>query len=97
MAGKRSEMTTFRLHRVLDKLSKNTWIELAVDRARAEIGEDAPDEAIMDLIQTWLDPVCRFRGDRPVDLCELAMKYDTLELKYMALRRANAAFEADQH
>lgn len=76
MAGKVSDYTSKRLHRVLDKLSKNTWIELAVDRAKATIGEDSTDDQIIDVLEEWLSPVCRMRGDRLPGLKEQAMRYD---------------------
>ena len=43
-----------RLTYALDRLSKDALIDLIVDRARTEIGEDACDEDIADLVQMFV-------------------------------------------
>ena len=80
---------------MLDKLPKNTWIEFAVDRARAEIGEDATDEDIAALIQTQIGPICRHRGDSPPDFARLFMQCDTSHLRRMSKKRANELWEQE--
>lgn len=76
MAGKTAILASRPLHYALDKLSKNALIDLVVDRARAQIGEDADDEALADEIQRWINPVLTARQDRLVGLagamCQLA-------------------------
>lgn len=68
MAGKVCVLASRELAYALDKLSKNALIDLVVDRARAEIGEEEADDAVAELIQGWIGPVSRARGDRAVDL-----------------------------
>lgn len=68
MAGKASVLASRPLHYALDSLSKNTLIDFVVDLARAELGEDACDDAVVAWIQGRIDPVVRVRGDKPVFL-----------------------------
>jgi hypothetical protein len=48
----------------LESLSKHALIDLVVDRARAEIGEDAADSDVIARVAEWAGPVLRVRGDR---------------------------------
>ncbi len=66
--AKASVTTSKRLFYALDSLSKNTWIDVIVDRAMAEIGEGATDEQLADLIQGWIGPVLLMRNDRPFNI-----------------------------
>jgi hypothetical protein len=68
MAGKASVFASVPLWAALDKLSKNALLDLVVDRARAELGETATDDSILETIQGWIGPVQRQRGDKPINL-----------------------------
>ncbi len=66
----------------IDHLSKNTLIDLVVDRARAQIGEEASDEALADEIQNWIRPVLAARGDKPISLDAIMKRRLTSDEKY---------------
>lgn len=82
MAGKASVFASRRLWYAIDKMSKNALIDMVVDRVRAEIGEDASDEAIAEKVQEWLGPVARERGDRPVSLLGAMQHLDANDEAY---------------
>ena len=82
MAGKGLALATRRIGYALDALSKNALIDLVVDRARAEIGEDTTDEDLANRIQDWIDPVTRARGDRPITLRVLISRLDKNDEDY---------------
>ncbi len=52
----------------MDSLSKNQLIDLVVDLARAELGEDTDDDAILAWLLAKIGPTWAARKDRPVDL-----------------------------
>lgn len=52
----------------LVKLSKNAIIDMLVDRAIAQCGEDATEDAIISVLQDWLEPIARLRDEKPLDL-----------------------------
>jgi hypothetical protein len=79
VAGKAAILATRRLHYALDKLSKNALIDLVVDRARADIGEDADDEALAETIQRWINPVLTIRQDHLVGLTGAMCALDALD------------------
>lgn len=64
----------------LDKYSKNALNEFVFDLAVKAIGEDqASDENILTWIQEQIEPVLRYRNDRPLDLlAELAKAHKWL-------------------
>ncbi len=64
MAGKATAIASEWLNEVFDVLSKNCLIDLAVDMARGELGEDATDEAVVEFIATRISPVLAARKDR---------------------------------
>lgn len=64
MAGKACVLASSELAFALDRMSKNTMIDLVVDRARAELGEDASDDEVADLLENWARPVFQARGDQ---------------------------------
>lgn len=52
------------LNVALEQLSKNFWIDYAVDLAYGELGEDATDKAVLDFIANRSSPVVSARKDR---------------------------------
>jgi hypothetical protein len=68
----------------LDGLSKNTLIDLVVDRVRAEIGEDASEDRVAEQIQEWLGPVAMARGDKPVSIAGRLRTWDKAAADHVA-------------
>lgn len=79
MAGKATVFASPRLDYAMQQLSKNTLIDLMLDRVRAEIGADADDETIAAKVQEWLSPVCNHRGDKPPRLIHRLETWDRYE------------------
>jgi hypothetical protein len=71
MAGKPLVRASKRVARVIDELSKNCLADIVIDRVKAEIGDDATDEAVLAHLQPWIDTITRLRGDRQVNLASL--------------------------
>lgn len=84
MAGKASVYASRRLFYALDQLSKNTLIDLVIDRIRLDVGEDARDEVIARTIRDWLGPVARLRKDRAPDLVGAMERWDRQAEAYRA-------------
>ncbi len=85
MAGRAPVLASRRLWFALDRLSKNTLIDILVDRARAEDGEEAKDADVARRIQRWLRPVCRLRGDREPKLLDAMARLDKASEEYRKL------------
>lgn len=88
-----------RVNQVVDHLSKNTLADIVIAHAIAQVGEDASDEQILGRIQSWLDPVQRIRGARPVNLIGLVGRFERREAKYLELQlaaREQAKVRAEQ-
>ena len=79
-----------RLTYALDRLSKDALIDLIVDRARTEIGEDACDEDIADLVQMWANPVMRIREDRAVFLRGMLTRLDRIDAEVLRREQPRA-------
>ena len=58
----------------MESLSKSQLIDLVMDLACGELGEDTEDESVLYWVQQRLNTVLVHRGDRPVNL---AAAYDT--------------------
>jgi hypothetical protein len=87
MAGKAAVLTSKRLHYALDRLSKNALIDLVTDLAVRENGDDkGTDETLAAVIQAWLNPVIRVRGDKPVSLAAHMARLDKYDADYIARR-----------
>ena len=82
MAGKACVLTSRRLFYAMDELSKNTLIDLVVDRVRAELGEEACDDAVASVIQDWLSPICNLRGGRQHNLKDKMSAFDRIQERY---------------
>lgn len=83
MAGKASVFAGRRLHYAIDKLSKNALIDLVVDLAKLDIGEEgATEEALAAKITEWMGPISRARGDRPLDLNAQIVYRDARDEEY---------------
>jgi len=52
---------------VLSDVSKAHLFDMLLDRARAELGEDATDYQCLRLMGRWSEPVAVVRGDKPID------------------------------
>ena len=89
MAGKAVTRGTARMAYALDALSKNARADVLLERAQAELGEEATDDQLAALMQTWLDPVLRLRGDKSVNLATWAARFDRYQDDYR--RRIAAA------
>jgi hypothetical protein len=68
MAGKPCVLASRPLAFALDALSKNALIDILVDVARASVGAEAPDAAIIEWLQPVLDTVAFHRSDPRVNL-----------------------------
>jgi len=79
MARKRSVVASERLRHALDHLSKNALIDLEVDRARAEIGEDTTDQDVPNHLQSSVETVCRLRRDARVEFRVRIARFDWAE------------------
>ena len=88
MAGKTTVICSRRLHYALDNLSKNTLIDILVDRAKLETGndnsDDATDEQIADVIQEWAAGVTAVRADRCPDFRAAIDRIDRSDAGYRA-------------
>jgi hypothetical protein len=82
MAGKACVLASRKLAIALDELSKNALIDLVVDRARAELGEDAEDDVVAALIEGWIIPTSHARGDRLVSLSAVMARVEKNDAKY---------------
>lgn len=78
MAGKAIQFSqSAALNRALDKMSKNTAIDMLLDLCHREIGELATDEEIANWFSIALEPVARVRGDKPINFAaEMARQYE---------------------
>lgn len=85
MAGKAPVFCGRALYYTLDEVTKNQWIDFAVDMARAELGEDATDDQIVAYLQPKLDVVWRQRYDKSVELAG----------RYQRCVKASERYEAD--
>lgn len=72
-----------RLFYGMDKLSKNALIDILIDRAKAEIGENATDEQLADTIQQWITPVAQYRNDKAPMLRACLVKIDQISDAYL--------------
>lgn len=86
MAGKAIVRGNRRVAYVIDKLSKNTLADIILDRIRAEIGDEATDEQIIDVLQRWLSPMARMRGDKILCLSAVLGTFDRINAAYAASR-----------
>jgi len=86
MQGKSCVLASKRLEYAIDAVSKATLLDLVVDRARAEIGENATDEAVVELVQKWLDPVVICRGGKIPNLENRLKLIDKASEKYRHLQ-----------
>ena len=68
MAGKLSVFACGRLVVAMEKITKNQLIDLVLDLALLDVGEDATDEALVAWVQQRMETVWRFRGDRRKEL-----------------------------
>lgn len=68
MAGKRCVFASDPVFCAMDCLSKNQLIDLVIDLCRAELGEDASDDAVIGWVTSKIGPTWRMRKDKPVDL-----------------------------
>lgn len=68
----------------LEKLSKNTLIDLVLDRARCETGhaDDAQEAELLTIIQGWLSPIAMARGIRAPGLAAEYNRYVVSSEKY---------------
>lgn len=83
MAGQKPELCSRRLAYALDKLSKNTLIDIIADLAVMNVGEEgASDEELAGTIQAWVDPVLRVRSGRRIDLAAQMAIFDSHEERY---------------
>lgn len=82
MAGEGTRMAGRRLAYALGRLGKDALIDLVIDRARVEIGDDASDEALADAIQGWIDPVLWARRDRPMSIRGTMEAQDRMHEEY---------------
>jgi hypothetical protein len=76
MARKVTVVASDRLADALDHLNKSALIDLVVDRARAEIGEDTTDEDVANYLQPAVDTLCLLRGDPRVELRVRIARFD---------------------
>lgn len=95
MAGKASVLASSRLFYAMDKLSKNALIDLIVDRARAEIGEDADDESVAELIEGWIRPVANVRNDRSLSLRSAMADLDAKNADYIRKQQPHKCAKCD--
>lgn len=68
MAGKAPVFCGRALYYTLDEVTKNQWIDFAVDLARAELGEGAGDTEVTAWLQSRLNTVWLHRKDKQIDL-----------------------------
>jgi hypothetical protein len=70
MPTKRTHRTRANAHisHALGCLSKAALIDVIADRVYAEYGEGVDDVAFAEVVQIWIDPLLKCRGDRRVDL-----------------------------
>ena len=69
----------------IDKLSKNALADIVIDQARLSVGcEDATDEQILAVLQSWSEPIARVRGDSRVDLAAVGKRLLASDARYRA-------------
>jgi len=85
MAGKSCVLASRHLSYALEKLSKNTLIDLVVDMTRGTVGENASDVVIARSLQPFIDAVLRMRSDRPMSLEAAVQALITSDERYRAL------------
>ena len=66
----------------LDTLSKAALVDLVVDLARREIGEDATDDALATTIEQMHGPIARARGDKPPKILDAMRRVDRNDAAY---------------
>lgn len=87
MAGKAPVFCGRALYYTLDEVTKNQWIDFAVDLARAELGELATDTEITAWLQARLNTVWLHRKDKALNLAS----------RYERCLRASASYVAAQN
>lgn len=86
MAGKMIMLSDSKpLRYALDKISKNTALDMLLDLCHAEIGELASDLEIANWFTQVLDPVAHVRGDKPLNVAAELAKFSKASAEYVAL------------
>lgn len=94
--GKQMAFASRRLAYALDCMSKNTALDILVDRAHQQLGIETAntpaDEArVCDVIQSWATPVAAMRGDRISLFTARMEKFDEYSRRYLSRQAAGGA------
>jgi hypothetical protein len=95
MAGKPPVFADLALYWTLDDLTKNQLIDLAVDLATAEVGEDASNDAIVAWLQPRMDTVWSHRKDKAIPLKAKLAHYVQAAAKIREQREQREAAKAE--
>ena len=90
MAGKASVFASGGLFYAMDKISKNTLIDMVLDAAHRELGEEIADERIARHVQQSLDTVARMRGDKPANLLSVLTRWENQKQVYLERQSVTA-------
>lgn len=84
MAGKATVFADRALYQALDAMTKNEMIDLLTDIARAELGEEATNEQVMEWMQPRLNTVQSYRGKTRTHLQAVYDRRAANDLRYIA-------------